>query len=132
AGGMKEEAAPRIRFIPAEPVENGKAKELASALPVQLISKDPSPLLLKGADPIVIDLRSLTQGANQLYLTLPARPGDVIMVPGGGDVLIEGWVEKPGSYKITPGLTLLGAVAAAGGSLFAANTSSIKVIRMGQ
>src|SRR5712692_2124135 len=52
AGGMKEEAAPRIYFIPAEPVENGKAKELASTLPVQLVSKDSSPLILKSADPI--------------------------------------------------------------------------------
>ncbi len=132
AGGMKEEAAPRIYFIPAEPVENGKAKELASTLPVQLVSKDSSPLILKSADPIVIDLKSLTKGGNQVYLTLTTRPGDVIMVPGGGEVLVGGWVEKPASYKITPGLTVLGAVAAAGGPHFAADTNSVKVIRTGK
>src|SRR5207247_4810850 len=55
AGGLKEEAAPRIHFIPAEPVEKGRAKELASALPAQLISKDPPPLLLQEANPIEID-----------------------------------------------------------------------------
>lgn len=132
AGGMTKEAASRINFIPAEPVEEGKVKELASALPIQLVSKDSSPLLLKRADPIVIDLKSLTKGGNQLYLSLPARPGDVIMVPGSGDVLLEGWVAKPGSYKITPGLTVLGAVVAAGGPLFAADTSTVKIVRTGK
>ncbi len=132
AGGMTAEAAPRIHFIPAEPVEQGKAQELASALPMQLVSKDPSPLILKSADPIVIDIKSLTQGGNQIYLSLPVRPGDVIMVPGSGEVLVEGWVTKPGSYKITPGLTILGAVAAAGGPLFPANTGAVKVIRTGK
>jgi len=37
--------------------------------------------------------------------------------------------EKPGSYKITPGLTVVGAVAAAGGPLFPANTGAVKLIR---
>src|SRR5207249_9437780 len=97
AGGLKEEAAPRIHFIPAEPAETGKARELASTLPVQQVSTNSSPLILKGAEPVVIDLKSLTKGGNQIYLSLPARPGDVILVPGSGDVLVEGWVEKPGS-----------------------------------
>ncbi|MBI4639393.1 MAG: polysaccharide export protein [Candidatus Tectomicrobia bacterium] len=132
AGGMTEGAATRILFLPAEPIENEKVKEVISGLPVRLTSKDSSPLILKKTDPIVIDLQNLTYGGHQTSLTLPVRPGDVIMVPGGGQVLVEGWVEKPGSYKITPGLTVLGAVAAAGGPLFAANTSSVKVIRTGR
>lgn len=129
AGGMTSEAAPRIHFIPAEPIEKEKAKEITSTLPVELISHNPAPLLLKRTDPLVIDLKNLTEDANHLYLALPVRPGDVLMVLGGGDVLIEGWVEKPGSYKITSGLTILGAVASAGGPLFAADTSSVKIIR---
>ena len=64
-------------------------------------------------------------------LALPARPGDIIIVPGGGQVLVEGWVGKPGAYKITPGLTILGAVAAAGGPHFAADTSSVRLISTG-
>jgi polysaccharide export outer membrane protein len=131
AGGMKQEAAPRLQFIPAEPVEGEQAKELASAVPVQLASKDPVPLILKKGEPIVIDLKSVTKSDNRLFLSLPVRPGDVIMVPGTGDVLVEGWVEKPGSYTITPGLTAVGAVAAAGGAMFVANTASVKIIRMG-
>lgn len=132
AGGMNEMAAPRIHFIPAEPVTGEQARKVAAVLPVLLGNKHPAPLLMKKSELIVIDLGSLALGDSQLYLTLPVRPGDVIMVPGGGDVLIEGWVEKPGSYKITPGLTVLGVVAAAGGSLFAADTSAVKVIRIGK
>ena len=40
-----------------------------------------------------------------------------------------GWVDKPGAYKITPGLTVLGAVTAAGDTLFPADTKAVKVIR---
>jgi polysaccharide biosynthesis/export protein len=132
AGGMKEEAAPRLLFIPAEPAESEKARELISTLPVQLVSRDPSPLLLKRTDPIAIELKNFAYGAQQIYLTLPVRPGDVIVVPGSGAVLVQGWVEKPGSYKITPGLTVLGAIAAAGGPLFPANTTAVSVIRTGK
>lgn len=129
AGGMKNDAATRINFVPAEAVESEQAKQLASLLPVKLGQGSHAPLLLKKTDPIVIDLQTLSKGGSQLYLTLPARPGDVIMVPGAGEVLIEGWVAKPGSYRVTPGLTVLGAVAAAGGSLFAADTGTVTVIR---
>jgi len=129
AGGMTAAAAERILCIPAEPVEGEKAKDIVANLPAQLVSQDPSPLILKGVDPIVIDVNSLIRGGNQAYLSLPARPGDVIMVPGSGEVLVQGWIEKPGSYRISPGLTVLGAVAAAGGPMFPADTGSVKVIR---
>ena len=132
AGGMKEEAAPRILFIPAEPAESEKARELISTVPVQHISRNPSPLLLKRTDPISIELKDFARGAQQIYLTRPVRLEDVIVVPGSGEVLVRGWVEKPGSYKITPGLTVLGAVAVAGGPLFAADVSAVNVIRTGR
>jgi polysaccharide export outer membrane protein len=132
AGGMRDEAAQRILLIPAEPADPGTATTLATILPAQLVSQEPSPLVLKQTDPLVIDLNNLARGGHQLYLSLPARPGDVIMVPGSGEVLVQGWVEKPGAYKITPRLTILGAVAAAGGPLFAADTSAVQVIRTGK
>ena len=37
--------------------------------------------------------------------------------------------DKPGAFKMSPGLTVSGAVAAAGGVLFAADTSTVTVIR---
>jgi polysaccharide export outer membrane protein len=129
AGGMTATAAERILLIPADPAEPETAKALAAALPAQVVSQDPSPLILKDVDPIVINTNTLIRGGHQAYLALPARPGDVIMVPGGGDVLIQGWITKPGAYRISPGLSLLGAVAAAGGPMFPADTGSVKIIR---
>ena len=132
AGGLKEGAAPRLYLLPAEPLQSNQARALAATLPAQLVSKNPSPQILKSAEFVEIELHSLGRGGSSAALTLPARPGDVVIVPGGGEVLVQGWVEKPASYKITPGLTVLGAVAAAGGPHFAADTSSIRVIRTGR
>jgi polysaccharide export outer membrane protein len=132
AGGMRVEAAQRILFIPADPADNERARELAASLPVQLVGKDASPLILKRTDPVTIDLNHFSRGAPQLYLSLPARPGDVLLVPGSGEVFVQGWVAKAGSYKVGPGLTVSGAVAAAGGPLFAADTSAVQVIRTGK
>lgn len=129
AGGMTKEAAERIHFFPAESAEDGQpATQLVSTVPGAVGSTSSTGRSNKKTDSIVIDLKSLNKGGNQIYLALPARPGDVIMVPGSGDVLVEGWVAKPGSYKIGSGMTVLGAVAAAGGPLFAANTSAVRVI----
>ena len=47
-----------------------------------------------------------------------------------GNVLVEGWVEKPGSYPVTRGLTLGGAIAAAGGSQFSGDRSRTEVRRV--
>jgi polysaccharide export outer membrane protein len=129
AGGMRPEAAERILFIPGEPVDPETAKEVIEALPVSVMRHDPSPLILKNMDPLVINLDSISRKGQEKYLSIPARPGDIIMVPGAGEVLVQGWVAKPGAYKITSGLTLLGAIAAAGGALFPANTESVELIR---
>jgi polysaccharide biosynthesis/export protein len=59
-----------------------------------------------------------TRAEDQRYLDLPAKPGDVIIVPAAGQVTVQGWVEKPGAFPITPGLTVLGSIAAAGGPDF--------------
>ena len=132
AGGMIVDAAPRMLLIPAEPTDNGAAKALAAVLPVELASAPPSSGMLKQTEPLVLDLQNLARGGNQIYLSLPARPGDVIIVPVSGQVLVQGWVGKPGPYKITSGLTVLGAVAAAGGPLYPADTSSVQIIRSGK
>jgi protein involved in polysaccharide export with SLBB domain len=66
--------------------------------------------------------------SNQSELSVPVRPGDVIMVPARGQVLVQGWVPNAGAYAITPGMTVLGAVTAAGGQLY---SSSAVVLRAG-
>jgi polysaccharide export outer membrane protein len=129
AGGMRTDAAERILFIPAEPAAPDKAKEIIDALPVKADNPAPTPLILKDVDPLVIQLDRVNRSTGEIYLNMPARPGDVVMVPGGGEVLIQGWVERPGAYKISSVLTVLGAIAAAGGTSFPADTSSVELIR---
>jgi protein involved in polysaccharide export with SLBB domain len=129
AGGIAPTADPKIYLIPAEPVEKSQGTQIASVLPQNILQQDPAPLILKRTEPILIDMKELSFGGNQQYLSLQVRPGDVIMVPGGGQVLVEGWVEKPGAYPVTPGLTAAGVVIAAGGKLYPADLNNVKVIR---
>lgn len=129
AGGIAAGADPKIYFIPAEPADSGRVSQITASLPQNLLQQDPAPLILKRTEPIVIDFEQLSFSGHQQYLSLQVRPGDVIMVPGGGQVLVEGWVEKPGAYAVTPGLTVAGAVVAAGGQLYPADTGAVKIIR---
>jgi polysaccharide export outer membrane protein len=129
AGGITAGADSKIYFIPAEPVESGKAAQIISSLPQAVLQQDPTPMILKRTDPILIDMKQLAFGGSQQYLSIAARPGDIIMVPGGGQVLVEGWVEKPGAYPVSPGLTVAGVVVQAGGPMYPADVTSVKVIR---
>jgi len=75
--------------------------------------------------PIII---GMSDPSTQNYLDLPARPGDVLIVPSAGEVTVGGWVQQPGAYKVTPGMTALSAISAAGGAMF---SSSAEVLRTG-
>jgi polysaccharide biosynthesis/export protein len=66
---------------------------------------------------------------NPLALTLPVRAGDVIMVPEAGQAYIEGEVAKPGPYPLTRGMTLTQLVSTAGGLIFPAKPSRVKMVR---
>lgn len=129
AGGITAGADPQIHLIPAELADKDAHKQFASVLPTAGSSGAVPAMLLKKTEPIVIDLQELAYGGFQDYLTLAVRPGDVLMVPGGGQILVDGWVNKPGAYNITPGLTVSGIVAAAGGLLYPADQNSVKIIR---
>ena len=71
--------------------------------------------LLGAPDPIEIDL---TTAKSESELDVPVRPGDTIIVPAAGEVMVDGWVRNPGAFHIVPGMTAVSAVSAAGGALF--------------
>jgi len=131
AGGITSGADPRLYFIPAESVGDGQVQQIAASLSDPNIKQDPGGLLSR-ADPILVDLKELALGGYQHYLSLAVRPGDLIIVPGGGQVLVEGWVDKPGAFNVTPGLTVTGIVAAAGGLLYPADDTSVRITRNGR
>jgi protein involved in polysaccharide export with SLBB domain len=57
------------------------------------------------------------------------RPGDTLYVPESGNVTVVGWIYHPTVVPIAKGMTVLQAVSACGGPLFAADMTNIKVIR---
>jgi polysaccharide biosynthesis/export protein len=149
AGGMSEGAASRIFLIPGPPADvHSKAaatsSQVASAMTTVKPSSggadetEPAPAsstasftssemdtLPGGIDDeqFVIDT---SESRGQRYMELPARPGDVILVPLAGEVTVQGWVERAGSFKITPKMTVLNAVAAAGGAKFSSSATLLR------
>jgi len=79
-----------------------------------------------------IPLRSGSLTGGGRYLSLPVRPGDILVVPGGGQVMVVGWVQSPGHFSVGSGLTVLGAIGAAGGPMYAADTRTVALIRSAQ
>jgi protein involved in polysaccharide export with SLBB domain len=77
----------------------------------------------RGLDQVVI---STSNAKDERYLELPVEPGDVIIVPAAGQVTVQGWVDKPRAFSVTPGLTVLGSIAAAGGALFSSSATLLR------
>jgi protein involved in polysaccharide export with SLBB domain len=85
--------------------------------------------VLRNVQPIVFNMRDMSSAMSEVVLSLPVRPGDVIMIPEAGTVYIQGWVVRPGYYEIYQDLTMLAVVAAAGGAKFPADMSAARLIR---
>ncbi len=142
SGGMTGEAASRIIFIPGSvtqeraPTSDG----LSSFAPPGVESSGArgssvSPVALREStdldavtnqrrfDQVVI---STSSAKDERYLEVPVEPGDVIIVPAAGQVTVQGWVDKPGAFSVTPGLTVLGSIAAAGGALFSSSATLLR------
>jgi polysaccharide export outer membrane protein len=137
AGGTTDNAAPKVLLTPSRV---GGTTQLAAAsawVPHSQVEgigsgvNDAASLEASAHDSphstYVIDLTNRHE--NERYLNIPVRPGDTIYVPRAGSVTVIGWVYQPKTIDITPGLTVLSVVSAAGGTLFAADPAKIRVIR---
>ncbi len=114
AGGPAKEAGRVVEFAPAADSAPSRAAEAAPA-----------------SAPIRVDVELLLHAPvdHGQGINARVRPGDVITVSPAGSVLVDGWVQKPGSYPVTRGLTLSGAIAAAGGDMFASDRHHAAVKR---
>jgi protein involved in polysaccharide export with SLBB domain len=131
AGGLTEDAASRIILVPAPLTrESGRPRLVATSAMVSAdLPEDRVPATQQRlSNQVVIDL---TRSENQYYLQLPARSGDVIIVPSAGEVTVEGWVPNPGKFKITQGMTALSAIAAAGGPQFSGSATLLREEKTG-
>jgi protein involved in polysaccharide export with SLBB domain len=96
----------------------------ASYLVLPSRTHTPAEASLRGRAWIVLDL---SKPGNQACLDFPTRPGDAVVIPIAGQVMVQGWVANAGSFKITPGMTLLGAVSAAGGATFSWTAALLRI-----
>jgi len=121
AGGLAPSAAETAIFLPAEMGQpssevalGGNVRGITATGPNEQVTGENQGMLLQR---ISITL-PLGRSGDEGCLNMPARPGDVILIPTTGNVTVVGWVRSPGSYPISHGMSVLGAVTAAGGALF--------------
>ena len=86
AGGRNANAGQRILLLPSGTTRQETEGRIVPASTTAEHGPDLEQLIAPGtdvgalvndSDPIVLDLRSRDRGGNQVYLSLPARPGDV-------------------------------------------------------
>ena len=114
AGNADPPAAPGLMSAGLKPQGDPETDALAS---------------MPTAQAVRIPLRSTSLTGGGRYMSLPVRPGDVLVIPGGGQVMVVGWVHNPGHFEVGSGLTVLGAVGEAGGPMYAADTKEVALIR---
>lgn len=117
AGGFTEHAGGRVQLIPA--MGRGVCDGTVAR---------PGLMGVKNAEPIDLDVNDEYASADMNPLMLPVVGGDQIIV-NRGRFSVDGWVNTPGSYDIAPGMTAQGAIAAAGGAVFAGDLSKVTVWR---
>jgi polysaccharide biosynthesis/export protein len=133
-GAANGYAGPHPMRSEGEPIAPGNAGLSVKSQRVQTeavndVATSALKMLPTNARPVSIPVRSTTLTGAGRYVNLPVRPGDVIVVPGGGNVMVVGWVEQPGYFQVGSGLTVLGAIGAAGGPMYAADTHEVTLIR---
>jgi protein involved in polysaccharide export with SLBB domain len=115
--------------------EDSPSEDLPEKLPPRKMSPDPAEKvsnpeqLLKSRNGIEIFFDDLVGSVDDSPLTVPLRAGDTIVVPEAGEIQIEGEIKSPGSYPLSSRTTLSGAIAAAGGFSYPANTEIVEVVR---
>jgi polysaccharide export outer membrane protein len=79
------------------------------------------------AETIRVNLKNLQAGALDGNVRL--RDGDTVVVPKAKPVFVTGQVKNAGAYPVEPGMTVLQAIALAGGVTERGSTGRIKILR---
>jgi polysaccharide export outer membrane protein len=121
AGGKNQMASNRIILLPA-PKMDYEPQVLHASIPTTTASND------SGVG-VEIDIEALLGRIDQRPLLIPLMAGDTVVVPEAGNYEVDGEVQTPGSFKLTSGTSVIGAIAAAGGFTYSANVKQVEVIR---
>lgn len=111
------------------------AEVLASAGAMPILDKQATLTrcaIMRGRDKLIwVDLKSLLNGDPAYNLRM--KKGDIVFIPDSSDtaVYVMGEVPKPGSYRLTPRMTVLDVLAQAGGPTEDAATTQIGMYRAG-
>lgn len=111
------------------------AEVLASAGAMPVLDKQATLTrcaIMRGRDKLIwVDLKSLLNGDPDYNLRM--KKGDIVFIPDSSDtaVYVLGSVPKPGSYRLTPRMTLLDVLAQAGGPNEDAAPEQIGIYRAG-
>jgi polysaccharide export outer membrane protein len=84
--------------------------------------------LLRGAQRIPINLVRMIQKGD-LAQNVKLEPGDTIIIPNADSVFMQGEVKAPGPVKFSRDLTIMTAIAAAGGFTPLARASKVNILR---
>jgi polysaccharide export outer membrane protein len=88
--------------------------------------------IMRGRNKLIwVDLKALLNG--DLAYNIRMKKGDIVFIPDSADtsVYVLGAVTKPGSYRLTPRMTVLDALAQAGGPTEDAQPKKIGIYRAG-
>lgn len=111
------------------------AEVLASAGAMPLLDKQASLTrcaIMRGRDKLIwVDLKALLNGDPDFNVRM--KKGDIVYIPDSSDtsVYVMGSVPKPGAYRLTPGMTVLDALAQSGGPDEDAAPEKIGIYRAG-
>lgn len=86
--------------------------------------------IMRGRDKLIwVDLKALLNG--DLAYNLRMKKGDIVFIPDSSEtaIYVLGAVPKPGSYRLSPRMTVLDALAQAGGPTADADQQKIGVYR---
>ena len=89
--------------------------------------------IMRGRQKLIwVDLKALLNGGDPAY-NMRMKKGDIIYIPDSADtaVYVMGQVLRPGSYRLTPGMTMLDAISQAGGLHEDADKDQIAIYRAG-
>jgi polysaccharide export outer membrane protein len=87
-----------------------------------------SAYVIRGQTRIPVNIQSLLQKGDMAQ-NLQLQPGDSVVVPNADAVYVQGEVKVPGPVKYTKGLTVVTAIAGAGGFTPLASARRVTVVR---
>ena len=126
AGGVSDKAGNFINIIPAEVSGISAANDVEARARLALASQNVAAMKNTAVE-MYLDQVMGTNGG--IPLEIPVRGGDMIVVPEGGKITVEGEVEKGGALDLGRQMTLLSSLAAAGGITYGAKIDEVEIIR---